>query len=141
MAMKKREIDELLSQPHIAVVAVTASDGAPHAVPTWYEYKAGKVTFHTDQTAFKYKCFQHDPRIALVIDTKRPPYKCVVLKGTATIEIKKNDNVRGLRMSIAYLGQKNGTRYYNTMMKDQEVAVVTLKPSRIISWDYSNLLP
>ena len=139
MAMKKREIDELLSQPHIAVVAVTAPDGAPHAVPTWYEYKGGKVTFHTDLTAFKYKCLEHDPRITLVVDTKKPPYKCVVLKGTASIEIKKHDDVRGLRMSIAYLGQKNGTKYHNTM-KGQEVAVVTLKPSHVISWDYSNLL-
>jgi PPOX class probable F420-dependent enzyme len=140
MAMKKREIDALLSQPHIAVVAVTAPDGAPHAVPTWYEYKGGKVTFHTDRTAFKYKCLEHDPRITLVVDTKKAPYKCVVLKGTASIEIKKNDDARGLRMSIAYLGQKNGKAYHNTM-KGQEVAVVTLKPSRIISWDYSNLLP
>jgi PPOX class probable F420-dependent enzyme len=139
MAMKKREIDALLSQPHIAVVAVTAPDGAPHAVPTWFEYKGGKVTFHTDRTAFKYKCLEHDPRITLVVDTKKAPYKCVVLKGTASIEIKKNDDARGLRMSIAYLGQKNGTRYHNTM-KGQEVAVVTLKPSRIISWDYSSLL-
>jgi len=140
MAMKKREIDALLSQPHIAVVAVTAPDGAPHAVPTWYEYKGGKVTFHTDRTAFKYKCLEHDPRITLVVDTKKAPYKCVVLKGTASIEIKKNDDARGLRMSIAYLGQKNGKAYHNTM-KGQEVAVVMLKPSRIISWDYSNLLP
>ena len=32
--MKKKEIDALLAQPHIAVLAVTAPDGAPHAVPT-----------------------------------------------------------------------------------------------------------
>ena len=140
MPMKKKEIDALLAQPHIAVVAVTAPDGAPHAVPTWYEYKGGKVTFHTDQTAFKYKCLEHDPRITFVVDTKKAPYKCVILKGTATIEIKKHDDARGLRMSIAYLGQKNGLAYHKTV-EGQEVAVVTLKPERIISWDYSGQLP
>jgi PPOX class probable F420-dependent enzyme len=140
MPMKKKEIDQLLAQPHIAVVAVTAPDGAPHAVPTWYEYKSGKVTFHTETTAFKYKCLEHDPRVTLVVDTKKAPYKCVILKGRATIEIKRNDDVRGLRMSIAYLGPKNGTAYHNTV-KGQEVAVVTLKPERIISWDYGKEMP
>ena len=140
MPMKKKEIDALLAQPHIAVVACTAPDGAPHAVPTWYEYKGGKVSFHTDTTAFKYKCLQHEPRIAFVVDTKKAPYKCVILKGRATIEIKKNDDVRGLRMSIAYLGPKAGRAYHDTV-KGAEVAVVTLKPERIISWDYGREMP
>jgi PPOX class probable F420-dependent enzyme len=140
MPMKKKEIDQLLAQPNIAVVAVTAADGAPHAVPTWYEYKGGKVAFHTDTTAFKYKCLRHDARIAFVVDTKKAPYKCVILKGKATIEIKKNDDARGLRMATAYLGQKNGQAYHNTV-KGHEVAVVTLKPERIISWDYSRESP
>jgi len=140
MPMKKKEIDQLLVQPHIAVVAVTAPDGAPHAVPTWYEYKGGKVTFHTDTSAFKYKCLEHDPRVTFVVDTKKSPYKCVILKGRATIEIKKNDDARGLRMSIAYLGQKNGVAYHNTV-KSHEVAVVTLKPEHIVSWDYSKEMP
>jgi len=140
MPMKKKEIDQLLAQPHIAVIAVTAPDGAPHAVPTWYEYKGGKVTFHTDTAAFKYKCLTHDPRLTFVVDTKKAPYKCVILKGKASIEIKKNDDVRGLRMATAYLGPKNGQAYHNTV-KGHEVAVVTLKPERIISWDYSRESP
>jgi len=108
MPMKKNEIDKLLAEPHIAVVAVTAPDGAPHAVPTWYEYKNGEVVFHTDRSAFKYKCLEHDPRVAFVVDTKQAPYKCVVLKGTARIEIKKEDDERGLRMSIAYPRREAG---------------------------------
>lgn len=139
MPMKKKAIDALLSQPHVAVVAVTTPDGAPHAVPTWYEYKGGKIAFHTEPTAFKYKCLQHDPRITFVVDTKQAPYKCVILKGTATLEVKKNDDARGLRMSIAYLGKKNGVAYHNTV-KGEEVAVVTFKPDRVISWDYTGML-
>jgi nitroimidazol reductase NimA-like FMN-containing flavoprotein (pyridoxamine 5'-phosphate oxidase superfamily) len=71
MPIKKKEIDALLAQPHIAVLAVTARDSAPLAVPTWYEYEAEKVSFHTDTSAFNYKCLQHDPRITFVVDTKK----------------------------------------------------------------------
>jgi PPOX class probable F420-dependent enzyme len=140
MPMKKKEIDALLAQPHIAVLAVTAPDGAPHAVPTWYEYKAGKVTFQTEPSAFKCKCLQHDSRITFVVDTKKPPYKCVILKGRVTIEIKKNDDARNLRMSLAYLGQKNGMAYHKSV-KGHETAVITFKPERVISWDYGKEMP
>jgi PPOX class probable F420-dependent enzyme len=139
MPMSKREIDKLLAEPNIAVVAVTAPDGAPHAVPTWYEYKKGTVIFHTDESAYKFKCLQHDPRVTLVVDTRKAPYKCVILKGRATIEIK-NDDARLTRMAVAYLGRKSGTAYANSM-KGSEVAVVSLKPERIISWDYGKESP
>ena len=139
MAMKKREIDTMLSEPHIAVIAVTAADGAPHAVPTWYEYKKGEIVFHTDTTAYKFKCLEHDPRVTLVIDTKKAPYKCVILKGRANIEIK-NDDKRLVRMAIHYLGEKNGTRYAKSM-SGREVAVVSFKPDHVVSWDYSREMP
>ncbi len=54
MPMTKDKIDELLTQPNVAVLAVTAPDGAPHAVPTWYEYDKVEVVFHTARSAFKY---------------------------------------------------------------------------------------
>jgi len=42
----KNEIDELLAKQNVAVLAVTAPNGAPHAVPTWYEYQDGTIIFH-----------------------------------------------------------------------------------------------
>ena len=86
MPMKKSAIEKLLREPNIAVVAVTAPNGAPHAVPTWYEYRGGEVIFHTGPEAFKYKCLAHNPRITLVVDTRKSPYKCVILKGSVTMK-------------------------------------------------------
>ena len=137
MKLEKEAIDELLRAPNVAVVAVTAPDGAPHAVPTWYEYRDGEIVFATDKAAFKYKCLAKDSRLTFVVDTKTPPYKTVVLKGRATME-ERPDDERLLRLSIAYLGEKNG-RAYAAM--NRGVAVwVHLKGARMISWDYSDLL-
>ena len=95
MPMKKKDIEKLLKKPIVAVVAVTAPDGAPHAVPTWYEYADGQIVFHTGAEAFKYKCLVRDPRVTLVVDTKKAPYKTVVLKGRATLEEKVDDKRTG----------------------------------------------
>ena len=103
-----------LAEPHIAVVACTAPDGAPHAVPTWYEYKSGKVTFHTDTTAFKYKCLEHDPRIAFVVDTKKAPYKTV----------KKN-----VANGLVVADIESDVQYDTTAGKDVEVTLINTVPS------------
>jgi hypothetical protein len=94
----------------------------------------------TDPKAYKYQCLKHEPRVTLVVDTREPPhYKCVILKGSATIELK-NDDARFKRMAVAYMGKEYGERYAK-MMSGGTVAVVTFKPDRVISWDYSTEFP
>ncbi|HXW85450.1 MAG TPA: TIGR03618 family F420-dependent PPOX class oxidoreductase [Candidatus Binataceae bacterium] len=139
MPMSKREVEQLLKQPNVAVVAVTAPDGAPHAVPTWYEYRGGEIVFHTGLRTFKYRCLAHDPRITLVIDTRKPPYKAVILKGRVSMT-EDFDDARLKRMSVAYLGKKNGEAYAKSMAGEKTV-IVRFKPERTISWDYGKVAP
>ena len=73
--------------------------------------------------------------MVLLIDTKKRPYKCVILKGRAEIEFRKADAwVR--RISIAYYGTREGARYADSL-KGIEFALAKLKPERVISWDYA----
>jgi PPOX class probable F420-dependent enzyme len=139
MPMTKDKIDALLTQPNIAVLAVTAPDGAPHAVPTWYEYDQGEVVFQTARSAFKYRCLARDPRITLCIDTKVAPYKAVILKGRVTME-ERVDTERTLRMAIAYLGEKLGLAYAKSL-EGEKVVIVRFRPERVISWDYAEEAP
>lgn len=129
MPMKQDKIEELLQQPNIAVVAVTAPDGHPHAVPTWYEYRNGEVVFQTERSAFNHKCLLHDNRITSCVDTKTPPYKAVVLKGRAGMT-EMVDDERLERMAIAYLGEKAGRAYAKTG-QGHRVIVVSFKPTRV----------
>src|ERR1700688_1845824 len=128
MPMTKDKIDELLAQPNVAVLAVTAPDGAPHAVPTWYQYDQAEVVFHTARTAFKYRCLKRDPRLTFCVDTKVAPYKAVILKGRVTME-ERVDSARTLRMAIAYLGEKLG-RAYAKSLEGEKVVVVRFPPER-----------
>jgi PPOX class probable F420-dependent enzyme len=135
MPMTKRAIAQFLAKPNIGIVAVTAPDGAPHAVPTWYEYRKGEIFFITDATAFKCKCLLHDPRVTFCVDVRKPPYKAVILKGRVAIEETVADKMIE-RMAIAYMGRRTG-REYASLFKGAPVVVVRLKPDRVISWDYS----
>jgi len=133
--MNKREVAQFLAQPNIAVVAVTAPNGAPHAVPTWYEYRRGEVVFLTDASAFKCKCLLRDPRVTLCVDARKSPYKAVILKGRATLEEKVADALME-RISVAYLGKRAGREYVQPY-KGEPVVIVRFKPDHIVSWDYA----
>ena len=135
MPMTRREIDRFLAQPNVAVVAVTAPDGHPHAVPTWYEYRRGEVSFVSDTNAFKAKCLRRDPRIAMCFDTRTWPYKAVILKGRAKLEERVADRLME-RMAVAYMGAKRGRAYARTF-KGQKLTVISFRPIRQVSWDYS----
>jgi len=135
MPMTRREIAQFLVEPNVAVVAVTAPDGSPHVVPTWFEYRRGEAFFVTEASAFKCKCLRRDPRVTLCIDTRKPPnYKAVILKGRATMEERVADELLE-RMSVAYMGKRAG-REYAAQFKNQPMVVVRFKPERVISWDY-----
>jgi PPOX class probable F420-dependent enzyme len=133
--LSKRAIAQLLAEPNVAVVAVTAPDGAPHAVPTWYEYRKGEIFFISEPSAFKCKCLARDPRITFVVDVRKWPYKSIILKGRVTMEEKIADDLTE-RMSIAYMGKKAG-RAYAAQFKGETLMVVRFKPDHTISWDYS----
>jgi PPOX class probable F420-dependent enzyme len=139
MPMTTAEIARLLRKPNVAVVAVTAPDRSPHAVPTWYEYRAGEIAFHTATESFKYRCLRRNPRVALVVDIKRPPYKAVVLKGRVRMKIQ-TDDARVRRMAVAYLGRRAGEAYARSL-RGERMVLVRFKPSRIISWDYAKESP
>src|SRR5215831_20813365 len=123
MPMTKREIAQFLTEPNVAVVAVTAPDGSPHAVPTWFEYRRGEAFLVTEASAFKYKCLERDPRITLCIDARKPPnYKAVILKGRAIMEERVADDLLE-RMSVAYMGKRAG-REYAEQFRNQSLVVV-----------------
>jgi PPOX class probable F420-dependent enzyme len=135
MPMTKRELDQFLRQPIIAVLATTARGGAPHAVPIWFEYRAGEIWFFMDPSSFKHRCIKHNPRVTLVVDTKKPPYRCAIVKGRARSEIR-TAGAMIRRMSLAYYGKRDGKAFADSL-KGTKLAVVHFKPSHIVTWDYA----
>lgn len=134
MPLSREEIDELLRGPNIAVVATVDPDGQPHAVPTWYLHEDGEVVFHTGVRSRKYRNLRRNSRVTLCVDVKTPPYRAVVLYGRATTEVRA-DEERSRRMAVAYLGEKAGNRYADSL-RGEPLVVVRVKPERVISWDY-----
>ena len=62
-----RDVDAFLARPNPAVVATLRPDGAPHTVPTWYDWDAGRILLNMDETRLRLRFLRHDPRAALTV--------------------------------------------------------------------------
>jgi PPOX class probable F420-dependent enzyme len=131
--LTSQEINEFLSEPHIAVVSTASPGGVPHAMPIWYAWKDGKVLFHTGPGSKKMRNLRANPRVSIVVDTKDAPYKVAVIEGTATELPEDRDLAR--EIAIHYLGERMGARYAEQSTGGSTLVVV--EPTKIISWDYA----
>lgn len=56
----------LVEAPTVAVLSTTRPDGAPHAVPVWYDYDATFFYVSTGEHTVKYRNLMHEPRAVLL---------------------------------------------------------------------------
>ncbi len=130
MALTEQQIDEFLAQPHIAVVATASASAIPHAVPVWYLWRDGKVFFHSAETSKKMRNLRENNHITVVVDSKEPPHRAVVIQGTATQ--LPADPALAREMAIRYLGEKQGESF--AAASTGSGTLVTVTPTNVISW-------
>jgi PPOX class probable F420-dependent enzyme len=55
----------LVAAPTVAVLSTTQPDGAPHAVPVWYDVDGSHIAINTATHTVKYRNLQHNGRAVL----------------------------------------------------------------------------
>lgn len=136
-SMSPDEIDELLAQPHVAVLGTSDADGSPALAPVWYRWRDGEALMLTQTYTRKWRNIERDPRVSLCVDTKAAPYRAVILEGRA--EPVPGADYRALLHEVAthYLGARGGDAYLRRTTERPETSMVMrLRPERVISWAY-----
>jgi PPOX class probable F420-dependent enzyme len=98
------EVAEFLARPNPAVVATLRPDGAPHSVPTWYDWDEGQVLLNMEETRLRLAFLRRDPRASLtVLDGSW--YKHVSLIGHVT-SLTSDVDLRDIdRLARRYTGR------------------------------------
>jgi PPOX class probable F420-dependent enzyme len=77
---------ELLDGPNLMRLGYVGSEGQPHVVPIWYGYDSGDFIVVTGPKADKVRHLAERPKVSFSIDTATPPYKVLLVEGTASLE-------------------------------------------------------
>lgn len=125
------QMAEFLERPLVAVFVTLRANGAPHAIPIWYEYRDGEFLVFTSSTFQRVKNLERDSRAAITIATHDEPYMYVSAEGPVRIT---NDGVEETGLSIArrYMGER-GDQFLEDVF-DEDSVLLRLTPERILTW-------
>jgi hypothetical protein len=95
--MDRNDVTEVLSKPISqellgssipARLAYTALDGDPRVIPIGFWWNGAQVVVFTVPTAAKVRALQHNPRVAITIDTQEQwPPRVLLVRGAASVEL------------------------------------------------------
>lgn len=135
-SMTDAEIETLLGGAVIGVLATVDAEQRPEGSPVWFEHSRGVVKVLVHKASRKARSIAGNSHVSLTVDTRSPPYRGVILRGSAALAGPDPDLRR--RLAHRYLGAETGERYLaTTAYLDTEDALVTIAVSSRYSWDYS----
>jgi PPOX class probable F420-dependent enzyme len=122
------DVDEFLAHPNPAVVATLRPDGAPHTVPTWYDWEDGRVLLNMDETRLRLGYMRRDPRVALTVLDAESWYRHISLLGRV-VSIEDDPELADIdRLALRYQGKPFGTR-------DRRRVSAWMEPDRWHGWN------
>jgi PPOX class probable F420-dependent enzyme len=133
--MSAAERDAFLKQARIGVLATLDANGAPLAIPIWYEWDGERARMFTSGKSSKVARLRRDGRVCLTVaEPVGVPEAWVAIEGVATIE----EGEEGTGFALA---QRLAPRYYPPEQAEQTLeswgqvaqdwVTIVLEPGRI----------
>ncbi|MFN8472982.1 MAG: pyridoxamine 5'-phosphate oxidase family protein [Anaerolineae bacterium] len=100
---------QLLQSTNPARLAYVWKDGTPRVVPIWFYWNGKEVVLGGPAAAPKVEALQQNPHVALTIDDASTwPYKELVIRGTASVEIVDGVPAEYAAAAERYFGPEQG---------------------------------
>ena len=129
-----KDVHEALAQTRICVLATTGPGDSPHAIPMWYRYRDGVITFTTWSRSQKCKNVARTGKAIVLVDDREPPYYAVMIKGDAEIGPAMTREEE-YEMTLRYLGEERVDAFmaiYDTGEHDD--ATIVVRPNKVIEF-------
>ena len=138
-AFSETERERFLEAKHVAVLSVAATDGRPPAsVPIWYDYTpAGQIRISTGAGSRKAKLIERAGAVTVVVQREEPPYQYVAVEGTVVDTTQPTPLEVREEIAVRYLGEEGGRAFVESM-KDQDSVLITVRPDRWLTADFSD---
>lgn len=115
----------------------TARDGRPLVAPVWFVVDgsddAPEVLFNTGRNTAKGRAIQRDPRLAMCVDSERPPYGFVQVQGIATWTEDPDELIRSATaIGARYMGAERAEDFGRRNAVPGEL-LIRLRPTKILA--------
>lgn len=118
-------------------LATIAPDGMPHNTPVYYVLMDGEVYIGTQRGRKKFRNLQQNPKVCFTIDTTEPPYKGVMIQGTAEVVTDEALHNKFREGAIhRYYGTPDNPAWQYVQSLGAAV-VFKINAEKIVTWDFS----
>jgi hypothetical protein len=132
---------QLLESRQVAHLAYCWTDGTPRVVPIWFTWTGKSLVFGTPPKAPKLKALEHHRVVAVTIDDAGAfPYRALLVRGTATVEMVDDVVPEYARAAERYFGAEQG-RAWLSQLAGQPMARVAVTPTWAAVLDFETRFP
>jgi PPOX class probable F420-dependent enzyme len=130
----------LLGSANPAKLAYTWMDGTPRVVPIWFHWTGEQFVLASPTKAPKLRALAADPRVALTIDDNAWPYKVLLVRGRADVEMLDDVAPEYELAATRYFGPELGPSWVSTL-RGTPTARIAITPSWAGILDFETRFP
>jgi len=131
----------LLGSRQPAHLAYTWDDGTPRVVPIWFTWTGEAIVFGTPPKAPKLKALRQREDVAVTVDDAGAwPYKALLVRGTATVEVLDDVVPEYAEAAERYFGAEQGAAWLS-QLQGQPMARVAVTPTWAAVLDFETRFP
>jgi PPOX class probable F420-dependent enzyme len=141
IVMSSQEIEDFLSDGHMARIATVKPGNSPHVTPVWYLWENNQLLMTIPKDSVKARNIRKNNKVAVTIDTDKAPIKAVIIEGTAKIEELSSEMERKIdrRMAAKYVKTEYLDEYIELAgAQGVEYIYIRIRPEKMITWNSSN---
>lgn len=115
---------ELLQLPIYSVLTTVMPDGHPQSTVVWFDYDGEYVRVNTTLHRQKYRNFQRDPRVTILMIHPENPFYWIEVRGEVTEMTVEGGADHIDQLSRRYTGMKYYGGYTSAERANQETRVI-----------------
>src|SRR6516225_735224 len=130
----------LLGSVNPARLAYTWMDGSPRVVPIWFHWTGEQFVVTSPPKAPKLRALAADPQVALTIDDNEWPYKVLLVRGSASVDLLDDVGPEYALAATRYFGPEQGPAWVDTL-RGKPMARIAITPHWAGILDFQTRFP
>jgi nitroimidazol reductase NimA-like FMN-containing flavoprotein (pyridoxamine 5'-phosphate oxidase superfamily) len=131
---------QLLASALPARLAYCWTDGSPRVIPINFHWNGSVFTFGTQPHSPKVAPLRANPQVALTIDSTEFPYKVLLVRGSASVEVFDEMVPEYAEATVRYIGPEAAAAWLEPL-RSQPMARIRVKPNQVRILDFETRFP